>query len=187
MMPGMIQQAMAGGQTPPGAPAMAAGSAPAASAAAAAGAAAGGRLDFGDLAPHGADPKQMVRSVVQAAGWQLQETADVWSVTVPVGALRKQIIHVDFTARDQEGHAAIAFSSICGPASERNAMALLRYNTKMVHGAFAVQQTPSGEMIVIQANELVESADPLDITRMMTAVAWQADKVEQKLGTGDNY
>ena len=179
MMPGMIHQAMARGQTP-------AAPAPAAAAGTAAAGAAGG-LDFGDLAPQRADPKQMVRAVAQTAGWQLQENGDAWSIIVPVGALRKQTIHVDFTARDREGQAVIAFSSICGPASERNAMTLLRYNTKMVHGAFAVQKTSSGEMIVIQANELAESADPLDLTRMMTAVAWQADKVEQKLSTDDTY
>jgi hypothetical protein len=66
-------------------------------------------------------------------------------------------------------------------------MALLRYNAKMVHGAFAVQSTGAGEMIVVQANQLADTADPLEITRVITAVAWQADKVEQKLGGGDQY
>ena len=43
------------------------------------------------------------------------------------------------------------------------------------------------EMLVMQANQLAATADPLEITRTITAVAWQADKVEQKLGTGDQY
>ncbi len=191
MMPGMIQQAMTGMQQPQGGAGAGVPSAgPAAGPAAgmaAAGSGSGSGLDFGDLAPSSVDPRQIVRTVAQGAGWQISESGDAWSIVVPIGALRKQTVSVNFAAKDEEGHAVIAFSSICGPASERNAMALLRYNTKMVHGAFAVQQTSAGEMIVVQANQLADTADPLEVTRVMTAVAWQADKVEQKLGSGDNY
>ncbi|MBC8873523.1 MAG: SPFH domain-containing protein [Planctomycetes bacterium] len=198
MMPGMIQQAMAGGQNPmvpqqapPGAPQTPPAAPIAGAAAAAAGTAAGaaGGLDFGDLAPAtaAADPKQIVRSVVDSAGWRIQETGNVLQVTVPIGALRKQTVAVDFNGKDEEGHNVISYTSICGPVSEKNAMALLRYNMKMVHGAFAVQNTGSGEMVVVQANQLADTADPLEVTRVMTAVAWQADKVEEKLGGGDQF
>lgn len=192
MMPGMIQQAMSGGTPQAPAPAGGVAGAPHAApvaagmAAAAAGQPAGG-LDFGDLAPQTSDPRQLVRNVIQSAGWQLTDAGDVWSVVVPIGSLRQQTVHIDFTIKDEEGHDVIGYWSICGPASERNAMALLRYNTKMVHGAFAVKTTPSGEMIVVQGNQLASTADPLEVTRAITAIAWQADKVEQKLGGGDNY
>jgi hypothetical protein len=81
----------------------------------------------------------------------------------------------------------ISYTSICGPASDKNSMTLLRYNAKMVHGAFAVQSTPAGEMIVVQANQLATAIDPLAISRVLTAVAWQADKAEEKLGGADQY
>ena len=195
MMPGMIQQAMAAqrGAVPPGAAPGATAMPPvtavpvAATAGAAAAGGAGGGLDFGDLAPVTLAPKDLVRSVANSAGWQVQETGDVWQIVVPVGPLRKQTISVQFGGKDDEGHELISISSICGPASDRNAMALLRYNTKMVHGAFAVLPTPSGEVIVVQANQLAHTADPLAITRVLTAVAWQADKAEEKLGGGDRY
>jgi len=151
--------------------------------------AAGGGFDFGELQSvvSQSDPLQIVRSVVQGADWTLSESGDVWEVTVPIGAMRRQRVRVDFSAKDDEGHAMIAFSSTCGPATPKNAMALLRYNTKMVHGAFAVQSTPAGDMIVVQANQLAETVDPLEVTRVMTAVAWQADKVEEKiLGRDEN-
>ena len=64
-------------------------------------------------------------------------------------------------------------------------LALLRYNTKMVHGGFAIQDSEAGEMVIVQANQLSDTADPLEITRTMTALAWQADKVEEKL-TGED-
>ena len=67
-------------------------------------------------------------------------------------------------------------------------MALLKYNMKMVHGAFAVHNTGAGEMVVLQANQLADTADALEITRVLTAVAWQADKVEEQLTRGqDNH
>ncbi len=134
-----------------------------------------------------ADPKQLVRSVAQSSSWPVTESGDEWQIMVPVGPLRKQKIAVKFDAKDAEGNPMLAFSSVCGPADEKTAMALLKYNTQMVHGAFAVEPSPSGDVIVVRANQLTATADPLAITRVITAVAWQADKVEEKLlGSDEN-
>lgn len=127
------------------------------------------------------DPKQVVRQVATSAGWALAEAGDVWHVTVPVGSLRKQRVRVDFVRRDNEGQALIGFASACGPASEANAMNLLRFNAQMAHGAFAVEKTASGDMFVIQANQLAATTDPVQILRVISAVAWQADKAEERL------
>ena len=186
MMPGMIQQSMQGAGSP--APAQTTQPPPLASVAATAvGAASSSGLDFNDLAPMVKDPKALVRGVAESVGCKIAESGDTWQLTVPVGTLRKQIVTVQFGIKDSEGHDILSYSSTCGPANEKNAMTLLRYNTKMIHGAFAVVDTPSGEMVVLQANQLAETADPLEVTRVLTAVAWQADKVEQKLGSGDQY
>lgn len=191
MLPGMVANAMGGQTVPPGAapapgvpaPATTTNSRPAAPTAP-------GGLDFDDLAPSPSppparDPRSIVRGVAQAAGWQLDESAgDRWSVTLPVNSLRKQTVTIDFSAKDEEGHPVLSYTSICGPASEKLAMQLLRYNTKLVHGAFAVQSTAAGEMIVVQANQLADFAEPFEVTRLVTAIAWQADKVEAKLTGG---
>jgi hypothetical protein len=147
----------------------------------------GAGLSFDELAAARVDARQLVRQVAQSAGWSIDEQGETWNVTVPISSLRKQTVHVQFDAKDEEGDSIIAFSSTCGAFNERNAAALLRYNTKMVHGAFAVQNTPGGEMIVVQANQLTDAADPLAVTRVMTAVAWQADKVEERLGGSDAH
>ena len=194
MLPGMIQQTMQQGMQQPGtAPHAAPTALPAApvgtsgpAVAAAAGAGMAG-MNFDQLMPTVKDPKAIVRSVVQAAGFQLQESGDAWEVTVPVGTLRKQTVKIDFGKQDDEGHNIIAYASICGPASEQNSAALLRYNNKLVHGAFAFVDTPGGEMVAIQANQLVDTVDPVTVSRMLTAVAWQADKVEEKLTSGDQF
>lgn len=192
MMPGMIQQAMQTGQTPPpggtapaAAPQTPTSPAPAAAGAAAAGAAVG--ADFGDLAPAVVDPKALVRSIAESSGYQIAESGDVWNITVPIGSLRKQVVQVRFDAKDAEGDALITYKSVCGPATEQNAMKLLRYNTKLVHGAFAVADLGSGEVVVIQANQLAETADMMEVTRVLTSVAWQADKVEEKLLGSDEF
>jgi membrane protease subunit (stomatin/prohibitin family) len=183
MMPAMLQQAMMG-NTPSGtASAGAAPTAPNAAIGAAAGTAGG--LDFSNLNTSASDPKGLVRTVTQSSGWSLSENGDHWQIVVPIGSLRKQTVVVDFSAKDPDGHALISYTSTCGPANEATAMALLRYNMQMVHGAFALQSTPAGEMIVVQANQLAETADALEVTRLITAVAWQADKAEETLGGGD--
>jgi membrane protease subunit (stomatin/prohibitin family) len=132
-----------------------------------------------------ADPKQLVRGVAQSSGWQITENGEQWQLVVPVGPLRKQKVIVQFDAKDAEGNAMLAFSSACGPATSQNAMELLKFNTQMVHGAFAIESSPAGDVIVVRANQLIASAEPLAVTKAISAIAWQADKVEEKLAGGD--
>jgi membrane protease subunit (stomatin/prohibitin family) len=192
MMPGMIQQAMQGGaapMTPPPVPGQPTPPAAAAAGAAAgtAGAMAGGGLDFGDLAPTATDPKQLVRAAAEANSYKVDEVGDSWTITVPVGTLRKQVVHVEFGAKDDQGHAMINYWSVCGPVSPQNALALLRYNTSILHGAFAARSVAGTEMVVLQANQLAETLDTLEVSRTLAAIAWQADKAEQKLvGSDEN-
>ena len=191
MMPGMIQQSMAAGQGAapgiprPPAPAGASAAAPAGAAAGAAATAGAAAFDFGDLVPVTKDPKAMIGSVAEAAGYTVAQAGDGVQITVPLQSLRKQKVSVEFGKTDDAGHPIVAFWSVCGPAVEKNAMALLRYNTKMLHGAFAVRKVGVAEMIVLQANLMAETLDPLEVSRVLAAIAWQADKVEQKLVGGD--
>lgn len=200
MLPGMIQRAMSGGptpgaaSTPPAPPAAAtpppspAGSSPVA--ALAAGAAAS--LGFDDLsaetgdvpAAAAADPRDLVRRVAEAAGYQVRETDQRLDIVVPVGALRKQVVRVACDRRDDQGHPLVTFCSLCGPASERNAMKLLRYNVQMPYGAFAVLREGPGEQIAICATLLAEGLAAFEVARLLPAIAWQADRVEEKLLSG---
>jgi hypothetical protein len=96
-------------------------------------------------------------------------------------------VTIRFDVKDPEGNQMLVFSSICGPANDKNAISLLKYNAQMVHGAFAIETGPAGDVVAVRANELAKMADPLSVTRVITAIAWQADKVEEKLvGTDEN-
>jgi hypothetical protein len=174
MMPGMIQQAMAGASqpartTPPGMPAMGVPLGP----------------DFSNLAAVSADPKTVVRAVASSAGYTIAESAGGLQITVPVGTLRKQVVNVEFGPADPAGQASVNYWSVCGPYLEKNAADLLRYNTGTIHGAFAIKKIGTAEMIVLQTNQLAETLTPLDVSRTLSAIAWQADQVEQKL-VGDD-
>ncbi len=96
-------------------------------------------------------------------------------------------MYVKFGAKDAENHNLISYRSVCGPYTEANAPLLLRFNTQMVAGAFAVENLGSGDMVVVLGNQLADSATPPETLRLITAIAWQADKVEEKLlGTDEN-
>jgi len=196
MMPGMIQQAMMPGGTPPaqpGAPPVVTPPTPgtpptsAPATAAAVGAAAGTGMSFDSLSRVSVDPYKLVEQVASASGWEIQKNENVWTVVVPIGTLRKQRLQVEFGGKDADGQDIVRYSSNCGPATPENSMQLLEFNANMVHGAFAVRKSDSGDVVVVQANELVDTMDLLDVTRVMTAIAWQADKVEEKLTGGDEH
>lgn len=180
MFPQMLREAM---QPVAGAPQAAApaGTVPAAAAGAAAGA------GFAGLSPVQADPKSMVRAAASSSQAQLDESGETWKIVMPVGPLRKQTVSVGFD-QGPEGGKFLSFSSVCGPATPQNTMALLRLNTQMVHGAFGVAAGESGDQIVIQANLLNTAATLMEVTQVLSAVAWQADQAEQTLlGDGDQH
>jgi hypothetical protein len=128
------------------------------------------------------DVRSVIRKVAGSSNWTLREQGDHWEITLPVGSLRKQTVHATFGRKDQEGHDLVCFWSPCGPASPKNAVTLLRFNNQTLHGAFAFQQSSNGsEMVVLRANLLADTTDALEVLRVVSALAWQADEVEEQL------
>ena len=133
------------------------------------------------------DPRDAVRQAVEAAGHQLDETGDAWRVTVDTEGDRKQIVEVRFGGTDDAGHEVVEYRSLCGAASEKNAMKFLRYNTKLHHGAFAIETIDDAEVILVHAEQLASTMDVLEVRRSIEAIAQQADRVEEKLSDEDVY
>ncbi|MDA0658009.1 MAG: SPFH domain-containing protein [Planctomycetota bacterium] len=128
------------------------------------------------------DARQLVQSVAQAAGWNWKDRADgTAEIVVPLGVTRRQRVRVDFARIDSEQNRLIHFHTACGPATPENALNYLRWNRQLAHGAFAVEPSDGGELVVIAANQLVETADNLEVSRLISAIAWQADQIEQQL------
>ncbi|ADB18888.1 band 7 protein [Pirellula staleyi DSM 6068] len=131
------------------------------------------------------DPKQLVRSVAQTSAWQLLESGDAWQIVVPVGSLRKQTVVVRFDQKDSSGLPVISYTSVCGPSTPENAIQLLKFNTQMVLGAFAIQSTASGDVVVVCTSQLASTTTALDVSRSINTIAWQADKVEEQIVGSD--
>jgi hypothetical protein len=96
-------------------------------------------------------------------------------------------VTITFGQHDDGGHDVLNFRATCGPATEQNAMALLRYNSKLVHGAFAFDKVGDREMVTLQGSVLADTLTGPLVSQVLTAIAWQADKVEEKLTGTDQY
>ncbi len=168
MLPPMLQQAMQ--QAPPMASGTQAAAAPPAA------------IDFSSLSgAQQSDVQSLLRQVCQSSQWTVSENGDQWRLTVPVGTLRKQIVNVDFSKQDEAGHRLVNIWSSCGAMNPQHAHMLLRYNAQLLHGAFAVLPSDGTDLLVMQGNLLADTADALELTRTITAIAWQADQFEEQL------
>lgn len=132
------------------------------------------------------DIRAIVRKVAATSKWAIKEQGDQWGMVVPVGSLRKQTVYVTFGRKDDDGHELICFWSPCGPANPSNAVTLLRFNHQTLHGAFAFQPNEQGgEELVLRSNLLADTTDPMEVVRVVSAIAFQADEVEQQLTGSD--
>jgi membrane protease subunit (stomatin/prohibitin family) len=124
--------------------------------------------------------QQAIRNIAKQSGWQITETDLEWSLVVSMGPLRRQVVHISFAGVDEAGHRIVSIWATCGQVNPNNAMALLRYNSQIVHGAFAVQTVDGANVLVIRGNLLADTADLLELTRTITAVAWQSSQADQQ-------
>ena len=127
--------------------------------------------------------KQMIQSVAKQSAWQVTEGDFEWKIGISMGPLRRQVVHVDFSSVDEAGHRIVSIWATCGQFDTNHALALLRYNAQIVHGAFAVQTVDGANVLVIRGNLLADTADLLEITRTITAVAWQSNQAEQQFAS----
>ncbi|MCS7304412.1 MAG: SPFH domain-containing protein [Thermoguttaceae bacterium] len=137
--------------------------------------------------PAAIDPKELVQAVAQAAGYPLETSGPSWRMTVPVGTLRKQILHVEFPAAQTGEPTAVCLWTICGPATPETALQMLQYNAQLMYGALAVRDIRGSPTVVLQAAIPMAGLDPVALTRTVSAIAWQADQLEQKLTGQDAY
>ncbi|HZZ74099.1 MAG TPA: SPFH domain-containing protein [Pirellulales bacterium] len=133
------------------------------------------------------DPKAVIRFAAQTAGFTVDEQGDVWKITIATGPLRKQAVTVQFGTNDLQQHPVVAISSTCGPMNDKNAPVLLRFNSQLVYGAFAVDTINGQEMIVLKANLLADTLNNVEAGRVLAAIAFQADKIEEQLGASDLF
>ncbi len=133
------------------------------------------------------DPLALVREVAENAGYSVTDREGSMEIVVPVGALRKQVVHVRLQPPNKQVDRMVAFYSVCGPLQAKHMLTYLRYNARLAYGAFAVHEGTGPPMVVLQANLLADTLSPQDVARVLPALAWQADHVEQQLTGADAF
>ncbi len=146
-----------------------------------------GKLEVHELASSAVNPRELVKRVAENSKWPCEDLADELLLTLPIGTLRKQQVHVIFDRRDEDGLAIRRSVRSAGQPREKNALTLLRFNSKLAHGAFAVSKIGEADSVVLQANLLNDSLNTVAVTQIVSAIAFQADQVEEKLMGTDSY
>ncbi len=68
------------------------------------------------------------------------------------------------------------------------AMTVLRNNDAMIYGAFAMRKINGSDVLVLRSNLLADLTNIGEIAKVVSAIAWQADEIEQQLtGTADQH
>jgi hypothetical protein len=121
--------------------------------------------------------------------WPIEETEkNVLAATVSLAASRRQRVYLELDRKDNDGNRILGIWSRCGTINPAAAMTVLRNNDSVVHGAFAIRKSTEGEVLVLRSNVLADLTDPGEMAKIISAIAWQADQVEQQLsGTADQY
>ena len=147
-------------------------------------------LDFSSAKPLGVeDLLSGLQRLATQSNWILETVeTGVCNAIVPLSSSRRQKVTLELDRKDNDGNRVLGIWSTCGTINPAAAMTVLRNNDAIVHGAFAVRRTPEGEVLVLRSNLIADLTNITEIAKVISAVAWQADQVEQQLnGTVDQY
>lgn len=135
-----------------------------------------------------ASTADFLRQVASQAGFEeVKSTSNGLSVRLPTEGDRTQQVHVFFDGKDDQGQDVITFLSICAPVDDRAAMTLLRANSGIFYGSYAVRKIKGQEYFVVTSSQLAPTADSAEIKSIIRSVALRADRLEKKLSGGDKF
>ena len=147
-------------------------------------------LDFSGAKPASAsDLLAQLQQIAKQFGWTLDEAdKNVFSAIVPLASARRQKVYVELDRKDNDGNRVLGVWSTCGTINPSAAMTVLRNNDAVVHGAFAIRRIQDSDVLILRSNLLADLTDAGEMAKIISAIAWQADQVEQQLsGAADNY
>ncbi len=141
------------------------------------------QLDFsGARVPSATDLATSIKSAGEKMGWSIQQSDSAnLQIAVPLAASRRQRVYVEMDRKDHDGNAMVGIWSPCGAINPAAALTILRNNDSVVHGAFAIKRVDDGEILVLKSNVLSNLTSASELAKIISAIAWQADEVEQQL------
>jgi hypothetical protein len=134
--------------------------------------------------PTDPDPRPFARELAARSGFDCRPAGVGWCVVVPLGLDRKQAVYLGPAGADPEGRPIVSLVSVCGPANDRDARALLKLNARTVEGQFAIKVLRGEEYFVVIRNLAAEAASAADAGALVRRIAELADDLEDRLSRG---
>jgi hypothetical protein len=136
--------------------------------------------------PEPADPDltRLILEFVRASRHDAIPSGRGWRLVVPLRLDRKQAVYVGPAGTDADGFAFLSLVSVCGPVNERDCRALLKLNSRIVEGHFAIRVLRGEEYFVVIENLAVKSLASRDAEKLVCRVAELADGLEDRLSRG---
>ncbi|MFO0956117.1 MAG: zinc ribbon domain-containing protein [Isosphaeraceae bacterium] len=137
-------------------------------------------------APEPADPDllRILNAFVAKCGFDAMPATYGYRLDVPVRLDRRQVVYVGPTGTDAEGRPLMGLVSVCGPATDRDSVTLLKWNARIVEGHFAVKTLLGEDYFVVIHNIALSEARILDPPNLVRRIAELADGLEDRLSRG---
>lgn len=119
---------------------------------------------------------------------EVRQEGTGWLVEVRVSKKRSQRVRIEET-QSQDKRPLMRAETTCGPAAEAVQRWALRTNPNLVHCAFAMRDGAEGNPaeIVLVGNLPLEDATPVLVKRVVKAVAFYGDWLENKISNEDMF
>ena len=137
-------------------------------------------------APEPADPdtSRLIRAIVTRSGFESTPSLNGWRLIVPLPLDRRQVVYLGFAGNDHEGRTIVSLVSVCAPVDDRHSRNLLKMNSRLVEGHFAIKNLRGEDYFVVIENLAVDNADQVDAASLVRRVAETADGLEDRRSRG---
>ncbi len=124
------------------------------------------------------DLEPFLRQLSHERGWPYTVGNGEYLIEVATTQGRSQVVHL-MPGSDPDGLPLVYIWSPVGPAqlAQRDPLWFLRYNTELSYGACAIY----GDLLVVKASQLLTTADPEELLRLIFYVGRTADTLEAEL------
>lgn len=125
-----------------------------------------------------------LRDFLSQTGYPAAPFGSGWRIVVPLPLDRRQAVYLGNASLGPESVPVIRLVSVCCPANERDARALLRLNAHLIEAHFAVKQLRGEEYFIVNANIPVAALGARSPRRLVERVAQEADGLEDRITRG---
>ena len=138
---------------------------------------------------------ERVQQIAAIAGFKLapHPDQDLLVAGFDMGSGRSQMVYIAHVGQTPEGKDVVSFMSPClnvrrgflGGLSKSRAVNLLRLNSRMLFGFFALHSFPSEDVLMVCSSQIVDTMEVEEFSSHLEACAHAADEYEKVIGRDD--